>query len=85
MTAPRKTHGFTKEEIRRRCHSKVRYADEFAAMAGGMRSIEHHKTDDPLYAYKCPLCGGWHLTRSKQRSDKHIIRRGENETIHTHQ
>lgn len=74
MTAPKKTNGFTREQLERMCGSKVRYADEFAAMAGGMRSIDNCRNVERLYTYHCPVCRGWHLTRSRQSSQRHEIR-----------
>lgn len=51
------------------CRSKKRHADEFTARAAAMSHIERGLADvAELYVYKCNLCGGYHLTKSRQRA-----------------
>ncbi len=49
-----------------RC-SKVRYRDQIAA---GLALDTLRREDKPGHtearAYRCPLCGGWHLTSQKR-------------------
>jgi hypothetical protein len=48
----------TREERRRMCTGKRKYASEGAAMEAAMiLGVERRRS-----AYVCPLCGKWHLT-----------------------
>ena len=40
------------------CGRKIRYESR----AKALRYIERHYAEVPLSVYKCPYCGGWHLT-----------------------
>ena len=53
------------------CTRKKRYASRFTA-AKQIRRRELHKGTPHLSMYKCPYCGGWHLTSHpwSERSDK---------------
>lgn len=74
MTRPRKTNGVEnalieqiaahRAAVQRTCHAKRRYADEHAARAVGIESMEDGA--GPRYIYKCRCCNGWHLTRQQQ-------------------
>ena len=66
MTAPRKTHGYTVEELTRMCLGKHRWPDEMSARAGAMQALEKRPTTWRLFHYRCPACGGFHLTRTRQ-------------------
>lgn len=57
MTAP-PLKGHTKT-----CASKRRYPCELTARAAAMDSIERNGNAKVLGVYRCPQCGGWHLTR----------------------
>lgn len=49
---------------RRMCAKKNRYLSEEYA-----RRVLHRRqalSDEALYLYECPECGGWHLTRMEQ-------------------
>jgi len=72
---PTRNHGLTDAERRKMCEGKVRYADELAAIAGGMISLEQHGTENgitKLYRYKCPACFGFHLTRKRHPGQEPI-------------
>ena len=62
MTAPSRINGRHREAIDATCAKKNRYADMHTAIAmGASRSeVEGYQ----LYCYRCPVCAGWHLTRS---------------------
>ena len=55
---------------RYRCGGKIRYRDEIAA-ALALATVRHQ--DGPRRpkleqrAYRCPACGGWHLTSKPAR------------------
>lgn len=75
MTQPNRVNGLTKKQRQRMCLHKVRYADELAAIAGGVLSLEQHGEENgisKLYRYKCPDCFGWHLTRSRHPGQEPI-------------
>ena len=61
---PHKVHGFTDAERQRMCEGKQRYADLPDAEAGALFSLERNPRENGVYAYRCQLCAGWHLTRS---------------------
>ena len=42
------------------CNSKVRYKTESGAMAKAIALM--NRGAPSLRTYRCPLCGGWHLT-----------------------
>lgn len=63
MTAPRRSHGQSVEHVERSCSTKNRYPDIFVAIAMGINQTEMNKV--ALYTYCCPICKGWHLTKSK--------------------
>jgi hypothetical protein len=46
------------------CKQKNRYSDEITARAAAMDSIQKYQNVEKLYVYNCPICSGWHLTRS---------------------
>lgn len=70
---PNKSHGRTQDEIDRMCRGKHRWADELAARAGAMQSLERRPTEiSRLYTYRCPVCCGYHLTRVKQRGQQPV-------------
>ena len=58
MTAPRQR---SPKLIANLFCGKLRYASPVAARAG---AIARGLT--PMYAYRCRVCGGWHLTRLKR-------------------
>ncbi len=51
---------------------KVRHASKRDALATGVarkqrdKSRRHREPHIPRYAYRCPDCGAWHLTRVPQ-------------------
>lgn len=67
MSAPNKINGRTREELERMCQGKHRWADELSARAGALGSLEQRPETGRLFTYRCPVCRGFHLTRSKQR------------------
>jgi hypothetical protein len=46
------------------CKQKHRYSDEITARAAAMDSIQKYKNVEKLYVYNCPVCSGWHLTKT---------------------
>ena len=48
-------------EGHRMCGRKRRYEDEFTAQSVANLSMIAYGAP-PLKVYRCPLCGGWHLT-----------------------
>lgn len=48
------------ERRRRACESKQRYRSAQEAQATAAACAEHGQTG--LSIYRCPYCGGWHLT-----------------------
>ena len=50
----------TQESRRRMCLSKRRFRNESAAIKGAIGSSRSY--GQPMRAYRCPVCGGWHLT-----------------------
>jgi len=48
------------------CKRKHRHPDEYTARAAAMNSIQKHQNIDTLYVYNCPVCSGWHLTKSSK-------------------
>lgn len=65
---PSRINGRTIEEIERMCRGKHRWSDELSAKAGAMISLDRNPDVLRLYTYHCPVCSGYHLTRSKQRN-----------------
>jgi hypothetical protein len=63
MTAPKKVSGLSRERLERMCLKKHRWADELAARAGALQSLEASPNTMRLFTYHCPVCKGWHLTR----------------------
>lgn len=47
------------------CLSKKRYQTQDAAT----QAIVHLSGGKPMRAYECPVCRGWHITRSVQKSE----------------
>ncbi|MEC5161703.1 MULTISPECIES: hypothetical protein [unclassified Janthinobacterium] len=47
------------------CAGKHRHPDELTARAAAQRVLSRGNLG-ALYVYICPVCGGWHLTRSSQ-------------------
>ena len=47
------------------CESKTRYASRAEAKAT-ITSCERHGSP-ALYLYRCPYCGGWHLTHKRPK------------------
>lgn len=45
------------------CIDKNRYPDEFTARAAGIHYIDRGDAA-ALWVYRCPICRGFHLTRS---------------------
>lgn len=62
MSAPSKFRGRPVEAVLRMCEDKNRYPDEFTARAAGAHYVERGDAE-ALWAYRCPICRGWHLTR----------------------
>lgn len=62
MTAPSRFRGRPVAQIERMCAGKARYPDELTARAAGQHYQQRMRTK-PLYIYRCPHCGGHHLTR----------------------
>lgn len=48
----------TREELLRRCVRKRRYRSQGEALDAAILAGVGHQRD----AYRCPLCGHWHLT-----------------------
>ena len=71
MTQPLRQSGILFEHIRRGCHAKNRYSDEYGARAAGQCLQEENEVK--LYMYPCELCRGWHLTRRIQRKDRYDV------------
>lgn len=63
MTAPLRANGQLVTHVERSCITKNRYPDIFVAIAMGINQAEMNKV--ALYTYRCPICNGWHLTKSK--------------------
>ena len=42
------------------CGRKCRYSSELAALRVALRCMR--RGAPPLWAYRCPICHGWHLT-----------------------
>jgi hypothetical protein len=58
-----------KESYRKRvesCKKKHRHPDEITARAAAMDSIQKYHNVKTLYVYNCPVCSGWHLTKSSK-------------------
>jgi hypothetical protein len=51
---------------------KVRYATRAAARG---RVPRHHRPEERLRPYWCPLCEGWHLTSKRPRPKRASVRR----------
>ena len=79
MTAPKNVNGMTGERLERMCSGKHRWADELAARAGAIQSLEARPEGRKLYTYKCPVCQGYHLTKkwSSEKGDAVTIDRVE--------
>lgn len=73
MTKPRKSHGYTEDELQRMCQGKHRWPDEMSARAGAMQSLERRPETKRLFHYRCPACGGYHLTRTKQFNQEPVV------------
>lgn len=72
MTQPCRVNGYTRDEIDRMCHGKHRWSDELSARAGALQSLERRPNTMRLFTYKCPSCGGFHLTRCKQKGQEPV-------------
>jgi len=42
------------------CHRKHRYAARIEAL---IEAAKHAKGPQPMRAYRCPCCRGWHITK----------------------
>ena len=51
----------------RQCGRKMRYQDEISAMLKAQQISASKGVD--LFVYHCDICGGWHLTKRRQRGD----------------
>jgi hypothetical protein len=71
MTQPLRRNGVLLKNILRGCEGKRRYSDEFGARAAGQCLQDENQVK--LYMYPCKLCLGWHLTKTKQRNEKHDV------------
>ena len=69
---PTKTHGLTDHQRTRMCTGKHRWPDQLSAMAGAVASLERHPEAGKLYTYHCPACGGFHLTKRKQKGQRPV-------------
>lgn len=49
------------------CKRKVRYSSDAAAQAALKKINPLHALKKPTRVYKCPVCGGWHLTSQRSR------------------
>lgn len=49
---------------RKRSYATMRHAEEMAAKYTVMYNVAHR-------AYRCPICGAWHLTTRDERQDTH--------------
>lgn len=47
------------------CGRKLRYPSKESALRTANRCLRHGSV--ALRAYKCPYCGGWHLTKDAER------------------
>lgn len=61
-----------KNKIALSCQVKNRYSDESAARVSAQRAIAVHQTDAILWVYQCPICRGWHLTKSRQHGSEGV-------------
>lgn len=50
----------TQRSRERMCHSKRRFRYEDAAIRGAINASRHY--GQGMRPYRCPVCGGWHLT-----------------------
>lgn len=48
------------DEAHKMCGCKLKYRSKGDALGRASKCVEHGST--PLRAYRCPYCGGWHLT-----------------------
>jgi hypothetical protein len=71
MTQPLRRSGMLVSAILRGCEGKRRYPDEYVAR--GVGQILQAQNGDKLYIYHCKICRGWHLTKVKQRNEKHDV------------
>ena len=74
---PKRSHGYSQEELERMCSGKHRWPDEICARAGAMQSLERRPLTKRLFTYRCPACKGWHLTRCKQKNQEPVKAPGE--------
>lgn len=63
MSAPLRIRGMEAEQVERSCTSKNRYPDMYTAIAMGITQSEI--SGFKIYTYRCRLCKGYHLTKSK--------------------
>lgn len=54
----RRQQRYDSEDAANMCTRKFRYDSRYAAE----RYIERHYSEKQLSTYRCPYCGGWHLT-----------------------
>lgn len=71
---PSRYKGVKLEILDRMCRGKNRYPDIITVCAAGAHYIEIEQITD-LWWYKCPHCGGFHLT-SHDRGKKHHVKFG---------
>ena len=48
------------------CKRKTRYASDAAAQAALKKINPTHALKKPTRVYKCPVCGGYHLTSQRK-------------------
>lgn len=73
MTAPSRSHGFTVAQLEKMCRRKIRWANEFTAVAFALGWLERQPEKIKyVWTYRCPHCKGWHLTKSRQRNKEPI-------------
>lgn len=71
MTAPLRSHGQLVEVVKRGCHDKTRFSDEWAARAVGKEVQADRKVR--MFIYLCRICRGWHLTKNIQQNRTHSV------------
>lgn len=54
----RRKERYDSDDAASACTRKFRYESRHSAM----NYIRRHHSDRPLSTYRCPYCGGWHLT-----------------------
>ena len=59
-SADRYTEPTAQKSRNKMCYSKRRFRTEDGAIKAAIGSSRHY--GQPMRAYRCPICGGWHIT-----------------------